>query len=92
MTIFPDSNDFCVDCKVDTLAIGEYYSVLPDVWASSGLAPRDGMLCIGCLENRLGYILQPHHFSSYPINIVPLLRSSRLMSRLSLSKQTHALL
>jgi hypothetical protein len=80
----PDSNDFCVDCGIDTILIGEYYMVKPEIWQKSGLGPRDGMLCITCLEERLGHQLCSYHFSDLPVNIAPrLFRSEKLLSRLA---------
>jgi hypothetical protein len=62
----------CIDCGVDTRSatgIDEYYAVHDDVWAATGLAPRDGMLCIGCLERRIGRRLEPKDFDmKAPIN------------------------
>ena len=72
----------CADCEVDTLKIGEYYMVKDDVWESvvSGRA----LLCVGCLETRLGRRLLPADFSDAPINSHPNIRQSeRLQSRLS---------
>ena len=43
----------CAACGVNTLHINEYYMVTDEVWEAAW--PQDrGMLCIGCLENRLG--------------------------------------
>ena len=44
----------CRDCDIDTIAAGEYYTVSEELWASSGLGPEDGMLCLDCLEQRIG--------------------------------------
>jgi hypothetical protein len=46
----------CIDCGVNTSTIGEYYMVRDDVWAAAIGKPdsQAGMLCIGCLETRLG--------------------------------------
>ena len=60
----------CCDCGVETFDIDEYYMVNHDVWAAANghtcaalgcfAKPRDTyhlhprMLCIGCLETRLG--------------------------------------
>ena len=44
----------CVDCRKDTNKSGEYYTVKDEVWATSGLAPHGGMLCLRCLEKRIG--------------------------------------
>lgn len=83
-----DSNDYCIDCKVDTILIGEYYSVYPDVWAKSGLGPHDGMLCIGCLESRIGFTLDSSHFTDYPINY-SYHQSVRLISRIYSSQKVN---
>ncbi|WP_374159065.1 hypothetical protein ACEWX3_07535 [Mycobacterium sp. G7A2] len=56
----------CIWCGVDTLEIGEYYSVKDDLWNKYG--PAHGCLCIGCLEGRLGRQLVPGDFTSAPIN------------------------
>ena len=53
------SSLLCLDCGVDTIAIDEYYMVTHELWANS-----DGMLCIGCLEKRLGRELTPDDFPS----------------------------
>lgn len=58
----------CVDCGVNTARLGEYYMVWPDVWASSGLRHDDGMLCVGCLEHRLGRRLNAVDFTAVPVN------------------------
>jgi hypothetical protein len=79
----------CLDCRVDTRrveGIGEEYSVHEDVWAATGLGFRDGMLCIGCLERRIGRLLEPKDFFlDAPLNLWPG-RSARLESRLSGSR------
>jgi hypothetical protein len=55
----------CVDCGKDTGApSGEYYSVGDDVWAASGLAPNGGMLCLACLERRIGRPLTMEDFAA----------------------------
>ena len=55
-------------------------------WKRAGMKPRGGMLCIGCLEKRLGKKLTPRNFSECPLNwrnaILPDYASSRLVSRL----------
>jgi hypothetical protein len=42
---------YCVDCGIDCEEIGEGYMVRDDLWP---IGKDDGMLCIGCLERRLG--------------------------------------
>jgi hypothetical protein len=53
----------CVDCGKDTGESGEYYSVGDDVWAASGVAPNGGMLCLACLERRIGRLLTKQDFA-----------------------------
>ena len=52
----------CVDCCEDK--VGEYYTVANDVWAASGLAPNGGMLCLACLERRIGRPLTASDFTA----------------------------
>ena len=49
---------FCHDCGIDT--INEYYMVKHKLWKKA--VGRNGMLCILCLENRLGRKLKPKDF------------------------------
>jgi hypothetical protein len=46
----------------------EYYSLLDDVWKETGLGPRDGMLCIKCVEKRIGRRLKSTDFEDVLIN------------------------
>lgn len=79
----PNNNDFCVDCSVDTILIGEYYMLHHFVWQQTGLGRYDGMLCISCVEKRIGRKLTSKDFSDFPVNSTPLFRSSLLAERLS---------
>lgn len=66
----------CVDCGVHTGDIDEYYMVHDYVW------PIDrGMLCIGCLEARIGRQLTFHDFQLVPGHTV-WKRSERLADRM----------
>jgi hypothetical protein len=56
-----DTRCRCVDCGEDK--DGEYYTVADEVWAASGLAPNGGMLCLACLEQRIGRLLVPGDFT-----------------------------
>jgi hypothetical protein len=58
----------CIDCTVDTDKIDEYYVVRDDVWRLAETGELDGMLCIACLENRIGRQLTPVDFIDAPIN------------------------
>lgn len=71
----------CVDCSVCTHEIDEYYMVHDHLWEKAGMT--FGMLCIGCLETRLGRRLNSRDFPRYPVNHGSMFqRSERLKSRL----------
>lgn len=73
----------CLDCRVNTSDIEEYYMVTDRVWEEATQEnERDEMLCIGCLENRLGRKLIGNDFSGAPINRLKSERSERLRDRL----------
>ena len=43
----------CVDCGIDTRTHSyDYYAVLPEIWEKHGA--RSFMLCLNCLEKRVG--------------------------------------
>lgn len=76
----------CWDCAACTLCINEYYMVDDDLWYSATDeqdTPTDVMLCIGCLENRLGGQLVASDFPNIPINRGVFPYSTRLKSRLT---------
>lgn len=65
------SPDFdCKDCTISTLDTRQYYMVLDPVWVSAGMTTEfgNGMLCIDCLEKRLGRRLKIEDFTWAPIN------------------------
>lgn len=71
-----------MDCGVDTAEIAEYYTVHDKVWLSAH--PDDyGLLCIGCLETRLGRLLTSEDFPRYPINTGAFRQSERLKDRIN---------
>ena len=73
----------CVDCRMDTGKIGEYYFIHTPLWLSV-VGSKTGMLCVGCLEKRLGRKLRRNDFTNAWINdprYGP--KSQRLMSRLA---------
>lgn len=84
-------SDFnCWDCTVNTLDIGEYYTVTDDLWelgtiyaANDNQCGTDVMLCIGCLENRIGGMLTPDDFPPFPINRGIFGLSARLKNRIT---------
>lgn len=73
----------CKDCETCTLCIDEYYMVTDEVWESAGL--ENGMVCIGCLEARVGRTLNANDFTDCVVNTDPTqyLKSERLASRLA---------
>lgn len=60
----------CKDCHTCTRCLGEYYMVRDRIWSLAHFGPtyERGMLCIGCLEARLGRRLYLPDFSQAPIN------------------------
>ncbi len=77
----------CWDCNVNTMHTDEYYMVHNGLWESATEdCGTDVMLCIGCLENRIGDRLTADDFTDVPLNRGPLgifPRSARLQQRLS---------
>lgn len=57
----------CLDCGVDTGRIKEHYFIKTDLWLSV-VDSKKGMLCIGCLEKRLGRPLVKADFTNSYIN------------------------
>lgn len=79
----------CADCSVDVSldeGIAEMFMVHDHVWATAGLAPDDGCLCVECIEFRLGRQLNGEDFMDLPMNTLPdYPRSERLAERLRTS-------
>lgn len=77
-----DDSFKCLDCGVHTGDTGEYYTVEDEIWLAAN--PDDhGMLCVGCLETRIGRALTPADFPEYPVNMVLEQKSPRLRDRIS---------
>lgn len=70
----------CRDCRVDE----DFYMVRDEVWAAAGLGPLDGLLCLGCLERRIGRSLRPDDLDDAPINHPDNFRSSQRLQHLKL--------
>ena len=63
-----NSLSLCLDCKRDTSEIDEYYTLKDEVWAEAN-PDIDGMLCIACIEKRIGRQLTAADFpSDVPLN------------------------
>ena len=58
----------CLDCSVNTSESGEYYVVQSELWLSVVPSVTAGMLCIGCLEARIGRQLTADDFTNAFIN------------------------
>lgn len=79
----------CTDCGVDVYALGEYdYCLRPGLWRR--IDPAGGaVLCIGCLEGRLGRRTGRWDYSADAAEVsrskvMPTRRSGRLADRLGL--------
>lgn len=72
----------CKWCGADTLEAGELYMVTDAIWEAYG-PPTNGVLCIGCLEDRMGRQLQHDDFKDVPLNTDDRPRSDRLRDRLA---------
>jgi hypothetical protein len=74
----------CKDCTDNTSIMDEYYMVTDEIWAQAGMAPDGGMLCIGCLEARIGRQLTAADFPAYPVNHPAIFsQSERLAQRIT---------
>lgn len=73
---------FCLDCSIDTGKIHEHYFIKTDVWLSV-VGSIKGMLCVGCIEDRLKRKLVSSDFTDATVNnpkFEP--KSQRLMQRM----------
>ena len=72
-----DSNWLCLDCRKDTF--DEYYFVHNHLWRRAvDKSQRHGMLCLSCLQRRLGRPLSPDDYKSGQMGP----RISELLARL----------
>jgi len=72
----------CLDCGADTGRLGEHYFVHTYLWLKV-VGSKVGMLCIGCLETRLGRKLNRADFPIvYINNLKDGAKSIRLVNRL----------
>lgn len=56
-----------MDCRVDTGKISEYYMLTDETWYKIHNSQK-GMLCIGCVEARLGRKLNKSDFKPCHLN------------------------
>jgi hypothetical protein len=74
--------DDCLDCGVDTIDSAEFYMIRDETWLAAN-PKRDGMLCVACLEKRLGRELVTDDFTWCPANLANLFTGSdRLRARM----------
>jgi hypothetical protein len=68
---WPVCTTSCADCSIGTITIGEWYVVHDEVWEQAwrgrrkswtGRVPGTEILCIGCLERRIGRTLVASDF------------------------------
>ncbi len=72
----------CLDCRIDTSKANELYMLQDETWKLTGLG-KVGMLCIGCIEDRIGRELTATDFNdSYLNNFRTASKSARLVSRM----------
>ncbi len=64
-----NTNNFCMDCRVDTEKNEEYYMLQHELWYSINRKYR-GKLCLLCVEHRLGRDLTSADFLDVPINSI----------------------
>lgn len=76
----------CTDCKENTFAKKEYYMLHDEVWCS--VASKFEMLCVSCLEKRLGRSLNMNDFVPMPINYGCVFPQSKLLYSRVHSKNT----
>lgn len=57
----------CLDCGIDTGHAKEHYFIDLTLWLSA-VGSKQGMLCIGCLETRIGRELKAGDFTNAYIN------------------------
>jgi hypothetical protein len=66
----------CADCGVGTITLGEWYMVKNKIWKQAWAGrrkwyhdlPGQEILCIGCLEKRIGRTLVASDFTDAPVN------------------------
>ena len=57
----------CLDCSVDTGRIFEHYFLTTSLWLFL-VGSNKGMLCVGCVEKRLGRRLRSGDFTDCYLN------------------------
>ena len=73
-------NFICLDCGVNTALNNEYYMLEKEVWQEA-VPDLWGMLCLNCVELRLGRQLWPEDFMEAPLNYIHARLSAFMLSR-----------
>ena len=73
-------NFICLDCGVNTALNNEYYMLENEVWQEA-VPDQWGMLCLNCVELRLGRQLWPEDFMEAPLNYIHARLSALVLSR-----------
>jgi hypothetical protein len=71
------TRDWSLPTKIDSRA--ETFTVHDHVWNETGMEPWGGVLCVGCLEQRIGRRLTPDDFPDRALNNLP--GTDRLLER-----------
>lgn len=72
----------CLDCGIDTSKAHELYMLVDGTWKLTGLGPV-GMLCVTCVEVRIGRMLTPSDFNdSYLNDFRTTAKSAKLSDRM----------
>lgn len=75
------NGSICMDCGENTSMLREFFMLEQDLWDSIiTTSERTGMLCIGCVEGRLGDQLRPQDFDPAWRHLSPM-PSPRLLLR-----------
>lgn len=74
----------CMDCKQDTGRMGEHYMLVDATWQLAHNSNK-GMLCVGCIEKRLGRKLRHQDFNDSHVNRISPggSKSQRLLQRMA---------
>ena len=63
-----DDNWLCEDCGKDCFVGNvDYYMVKHDIWHKYGLGESRGMLCMSCIEERIGHKLTKDDILDCPL-------------------------
>lgn len=73
----------CEDCELNVFEMREYYMIHDMVWGSVVRQEHQHiLLCIGCIEARLGRTLTPADFTFCGVNVCANKKSMRLLDRM----------